>query len=205
MTIEYGTIYQGDFQDVLVALGSGWAHLICTGPSAYGQGQEQLTRHTRWATRFKEALRPDGVLYSVWPEVRVWGFTLAAVHARYRTMQVHWNMHEGVTIAHAGQCALIATPGMPEALPVYDGEFATITPAVWSSGFPVELAERAIETYCPPDGVVFDPFMGMGTTAVAAIRTGRRWVGCEQDRVRVGQAYERIKRETGWERPDAVH
>jgi site-specific DNA-methyltransferase (adenine-specific) len=32
---------------------------------------------------------------------------------------------------------------------------------------------------CPPGGVVLDPFMGSGTTAVAARRCGRDFVGFE--------------------------
>ena len=45
--------------------------------------------------------------------------------------------------------------------------------------FPVELARRAILAGCPPAGVVLDPFMGAGTTAVAAQQLGRDWLGIE--------------------------
>ena len=31
----------------------------------------------------------------------------------------------------------------------------------------------------PKDAVVFDPYMGSGTTGVACMRTGRRFIGCE--------------------------
>lgn len=41
--------------------------------------------------------------------------------------------------------------------------------------FPVELARRAIQAGCPPGGLVLDPFMGAGTTAVAAEQLGRDW------------------------------
>ena len=44
---------------------------------------------------------------------------------------------------------------------------------------PVELLERFVRTSCPEDGVVFDPFMGSGTTGVAAIKHGRYFCGCE--------------------------
>lgn len=33
---------------------------------------------------------------------------------------------------------------------------------------------------CAPDGVVLDPFMGSGTTGIAAIQSGRSFIGCEQ-------------------------
>lgn len=40
--------------------------------------------------------------------------------------------------------------------------------------FPPELAERCILAGCPAGGLVLDPFGGAGTTALAAIRNGRR-------------------------------
>ena len=45
--------------------------------------------------------------------------------------------------------------------------------------FPVELPRRCIELYTYSDEVVLDPFMGSGTTAIAALQTGRRFVGYE--------------------------
>ncbi|WEF32132.1 DNA-methyltransferase [Pseudoduganella chitinolytica] len=44
---------------------------------------------------------------------------------------------------------------------------------------PLQIIERMIKASCPPDGVVLDLFMGSGTTAVAARRTGRHFVGFE--------------------------
>lgn len=44
---------------------------------------------------------------------------------------------------------------------------------------PLEIIERMVKASCPPGGVVFDPFMGSGTTAVAAQRCGRDFVGFE--------------------------
>jgi site-specific DNA-methyltransferase (adenine-specific) len=45
--------------------------------------------------------------------------------------------------------------------------------------YPVALAERFVCWYCPPGGVVCDPFSGSGTTCHAAIVHGRRFVGCD--------------------------
>lgn len=44
---------------------------------------------------------------------------------------------------------------------------------------PLEIIERMLLASCPPGGVVLDPFMGSGTTAVAAKRRGRDFVGFE--------------------------
>jgi site-specific DNA-methyltransferase (adenine-specific) len=46
---------------------------------------------------------------------------------------------------------------------------------------PSELVVQIIEKYSNPGDLVLDPFLGSGTTAVAAIRTGRRYIGFELD------------------------
>ena len=43
------------------------------------------------------------------------------------------------------------------------------------------MLERIIKTSSNPGDIVFDPFAGCGTTLVAAIKTGRRFVGCDID------------------------
>lgn len=44
---------------------------------------------------------------------------------------------------------------------------------------PLEIVERIIKASCPEQGVVFDPFMGSGTTAVACIKLNRNYIGFE--------------------------
>lgn len=55
-------------------------------------------------------------------------------------------------------------------MPFKEAHFAT---------FPERLIEPCVLAGAPARGVVLDPFMGAGTTAVVAERLGRRWVGCE--------------------------
>ncbi|MDQ4681404.1 site-specific DNA-methyltransferase [Stenotrophomonas maltophilia group sp. RNC7] len=45
--------------------------------------------------------------------------------------------------------------------------------------FPEQLIEPCILAGSPAGGLVLDPFMGAGTTAVVAERLGRQWLGCE--------------------------
>ncbi len=58
--------------------------------------------------------------------------------------------------------------------------------------FPVELPERLIHLNTFVGDVVLDPFMGSGTTAIAALRTGRHYLGYETDATYVARAEERI-------------
>jgi adenine-specific DNA-methyltransferase len=60
--------------------------------------------------------------------------------------------------------------------------------------FPVALAERLILALTRADGLVFDPFAGVASTGVAAIRTKRRFWGCELKRQYVMTGLSRLKR-----------
>ena len=42
--------------------------------------------------------------------------------------------------------------------------------------FPEALADFYIRSFCPPGGVVLDPFSGSGTTAAAAIKADRQFI-----------------------------
>lgn len=57
--------------------------------------------------------------------------------------------------------------------------------------FPVELAQRCIAA--TPGGVVFDPFMGSGTTALAAEVLNREWIGAETSPQYCDMAHKRLE------------
>lgn len=58
--------------------------------------------------------------------------------------------------------------------------------------FPHELARDHILSWSNPGDVVFDPFLGSGTTGNMAIATGRRFIGIERDTEYYSIASERI-------------
>jgi site-specific DNA-methyltransferase (adenine-specific) len=62
----------------------------------------------------------------------------------------------------------------------------------WPNQLPVDLVWRIVATSCPENGIVCDPAMGSGTTAVAAIRTGRSWIGFDIEPKACEVARERI-------------
>ncbi len=59
--------------------------------------------------------------------------------------------------------------------------------------FPELLADFFIRSFCPPDGVVLDPFSGSGTTAAAAHKAGRRWTAIDIRQSQVDLGNKRIK------------
>jgi DNA modification methylase len=62
--------------------------------------------------------------------------------------------------------------------------------------FPIELPRRLIQSSCPDNGIVLDPFCGSGTTLVAAAMLGRRYIGIEIDERYVKIAEERLRNTT---------
>jgi site-specific DNA-methyltransferase (adenine-specific) len=59
--------------------------------------------------------------------------------------------------------------------------------------FPVELPYRLIQLYTYKEEIILDPFMGSGSTAIAALKSERRYVGYEIDTEYIKLAEERIK------------
>jgi len=62
-------------------------------------------------------------------------------------------------------------------------------------GKPLNAMCRIIEDYTRPGDTVLDFCMGAGTTAIACIRTGRKFVGIEIDPAHFRTAEQRIRRE----------
>jgi len=61
-----------------------------------------------------------------------------------------------------------------------------------SAAFPVELPEWFIKLFTDTGGVILDPFMGSGTTALAAVQLGRSFVGIDINPEYITLAQERI-------------
>ena len=84
-------------------------------------------------------------------------------------------------------------------------EFLEFTKSVWTltaesarkighpAPFPMELPYRLIQLYTYSSEVVLDPFMGSGQTALAAVKTGRRFVGYETNAEYVELAQKRLR------------
>ena len=60
------------------------------------------------------------------------------------------------------------------------------------AGFPTELVKRILKNFVKSGSIVFDPFMGSGTTGVVCKELGYDFIGVEMDKEMFDKAKERI-------------
>ena len=96
--------------------------------------------------------------------------------------------------------------GLPAVSTMFRDEFMESTLDLWEiapesarrvghpAPFPVALPERLIHLFTYEGDLVLDPFLGSGSTAVAAVRAGRHYVGYDTDADYVERAEARIAR-----------
>ena len=71
-----------------------------------------------------------------------------------------------------------------------------IKPSGFKNSMPVEICSRHINCFTELGEVVYDPFLGSGTTAIACKLNERRWVGSEINKDIIPIVEERLKNET---------
>ena len=71
-----------------------------------------------------------------------------------------------------------------------------IKPSGFKNSMPVEICSRHINCFTELDEVVYDPFLGSGTTAIACKLNQRKWVGSEINKDIIPIIEQRLKNET---------
>ena len=106
-----------------------------------------------------------------------------------------------------------ASEGLPHTSFIWADDFMQRTLDVWEiapesatrvghpAPFPVELPQWLIELYTYEDDLVLDPFLGSGSTIIAAARKGRRAIGYDTDAAYVQLARQRLEVESGRHEP----
>lgn len=149
----------------------------------------------------------------VWVKARGAGGSCAWGSYRDPKNPVLRDVTERIIVAGKGRFDRALSPaerrsaGLPHASTLTGDEFLDATLDVWEmpsesasrvahpAPFPIALPQRLIELYTYADDLVLDPFLGSGTTAVAAVRTGRRYAGYDLDAAYVATARRRVEAE----------
>lgn len=194
------TLYLGDCREILPTIER--ADSIITDPP-YGISLVPLRGITKpiagdgraeakelWEFVAAESLRiaaPDSahMFWTGWSEV--WTKDSLAAHLAVNTCVVWaknmWGIgyytrpqHEMAWYCHKGK------PPVPQTADSNLWQMPKVQNPIHSCEKPVELLKRCINL-CEHSGsgTVLDPFMGVGSTGVAAVKLGRRFVGCEID------------------------
>jgi site-specific DNA-methyltransferase (adenine-specific) len=125
-----------------------------------------------------------------------WGSWQSAANPSLR------DVHEYILVFSKGSYSRIADGRQNT---ISEIEFLSYTKSIWEfpaesairighpAPFPVELPYRCIQLYSFKQDVVLDPFCGSGSTCVAAVKTGRHFVGYDNNQLFVEIALKRIR------------
>lgn len=109
------------------------------------------------------------------------------------------DVHEYILIFSKGDFSRGLSRDKDKVATIEKDEFMEYTKSIWTfnaerasrvnhpAPYPVELPHRLIKLYTYTNDVILDPFMGSGTTGLAALDNGRKYVGFE-----INDAYCRI-------------
>ena len=117
------------------------------------------------------------------------------------------DVHEYILIFSKGSFKRIPLNGRSKESTITKEEFLEYTKSVWSfqtesakrvnhpAPFPVELPRRLIQLYTFKNDIVIDPFVGSGSTCVAAVRTERNYIGVDNSEEYVDNSRKRLEEE----------
>lgn len=179
-------LIQGDCLEVLPTLESGSVDLIVTDPP-YPKEYEYL--YGAMACEAKRVLRVGGSLVTLCGHYQMLRVGAAiSENLRYRWVVKldhpgsHARMAMGVRVTWKPMLWFVNEKLSPRRNIVDGcafGKRSKDTGHPWQQD--LDYALWAIESLTDPGDLVLDPFMGSGTTGVACLQTGRRFIGIEKD------------------------
>jgi len=208
-TIDRNTVLLGDCTGLMAGMARASVDFILTDPPYLARYRDRTGRtvtnddNDRWLRpAFREAhrvLKPASFCVSFYSWTRADRFIAAWREAGFRMVghivfrkryassaRFLRYEHEQAYLLAKGDVALPAVP-IPDVI-----DFPYTRNTLHPTQKPVEALEPLIGAFCPPGGLVLDPFCGSGSTLVAARNLGRDWLGIELDPVHHRTASQRL-------------
>ena len=133
-------------------------------------------------------LAPDSLAFSFYGWTRVDQFMAAWRRAGFRVVghvtfiKSYGSSARFLSYRHEnGYLLAKGQPKLPDQPPSDVIQFKYTGNSLHPTQKPVSALQPLIEAFCPPGGIVLDPFAGSGSTCEAAFLAGRRYVGIELD------------------------
>ena len=191
------TVYLGDCLDIMPTLGM--VDAVVTDPP-YGLGD--------WNNRGSNARRPfdsdktqewdkpinqehiDLIMAAASKQI-IWGGNYLIDFLRSTKQMLVWN--KGIRKMHFNDCELAWCSQFREACRVFDYSPSLAEPKQHPTQKPIALMEWCLG-FLLDSNTILDPFMGSGTTGVACVKMGRKFIGIEIDEGYFNIACERIRK-----------
>ncbi len=181
-------LYQGDCLEILDALNlrypAGRFDAIFT-YLAFIPSASKL--HHAWLERCQRALAPHGTLWVAGPAPSLLPLQQLMAQLGYKVFCPVPSKED----AASGLPAVLRAAKHSRSKHISHGAVGK-SRHPYSTPKTASLAERCLLASTNPDDLVLDPFLGSGTTAIAAFRTGRKCVGIELDAGSLEMAKKRL-------------
>jgi len=138
----------------------------------------------------------------IWHKVAGAGVSMAWGSWQSASNPVLRDTHEYILIFSKGSFSRKKVDGKENT--ITKDQFMEWTKSVWTMNpesakkvghpapFPIELPYRLIQLYTYKDDIILDPFMGSGSTAIAALKSDRKYVGYDTNTEYIKLAEDRI-------------
>lgn len=154
------------------------------------------------AFRAVDILSPEGslLIFTDWRMVPNIAPAIESVGLRYQNM-ICWDKGSiglGTGFRPQHEIILQFTTGTPKYHDCSTGNIVrakrvSTTEREHQAQKPIELMRKLIRVVTPPGGIVLDPFCGSGSTGVAALDEGRRFIGIDRDPRHIATAAARLR------------
>ena len=175
---EGWTLYNADCLDVLPTLEAGSIDAVITDPPYEVDYADWDVFNGQWLEAARQAAKvvafTPGIVNVCRYPPPTWILCWAKPGSTRRNITGGFNHWEPV-LMYGKRRVWVDYKNLPVISNIHKGKIDHPCPK------PVKLAEWLVEILSDPGDVILDPFMGSGTTGVACLNTGRRFIGIELD------------------------